>query len=411
MAKNDFITGLDIGTTKVCALIAEVSEAGVLVVKGFGESPSEGIKKGVVVDIESTAHAIEIAVSKASHQASCEVDSVYVGITGEHIYSVNSTAAIAIADPHHDITDADVQRVIEASKIIVLPPDRQIVHTIPRSFIVDGQGSIKQPVGMSATRLEVETHIVHGLTTFIQNVEKCVTRAGLDVAEAILEPIATAASVLLPTEKELGVCLIDIGGGTTDIAVFIHGEIFFSAVIPVGGVQVTNDVAYGLRMDTEDAEQLKIERGCALNDLVGENELISVKQLGRSKPKDVSRRELVSIIHSRIQELFQLVRNEIQNAHCLDNILAGVVISGGGSRLEGCQQIAEQVFDLPVRIGTPAGLSGLGAGLNQTRYATVIGLVQIGIYRRNILRNSRSISPLWRGITHVFSSIRDFFSV
>ena len=246
LAKNEIITGLDIGTTKVCALIAEITEAGDILITGIGMTPSLGMKKGVVVDIEATTRAVEEAVALASRQAGREIDEVWVGVTGEHIASLNSSGRIAITHPDREVTTGDVERVLEASRVIVLPPDRQILHAIPRSYSIDGQNGIRHPVGMSATRLEVQTHIVHGATTYLQNVEKCVTKAGLEVAEEVLEPIATGESVLLPAEKELGVCLVDIGGGTSDLAVFVNGQIFYSAVIPVGGNHVTNDVAYGL---------------------------------------------------------------------------------------------------------------------------------------------------------------------
>lgn len=378
LAKNEVITGLDIGTTKVCALIAEITEQRELVITGIGVCPSEGIKKGVVVDIESTARAIEIAVDKASRQAACEVDSVYVGVTGAHIASLNSSGHIAITHPDREITVHDVERVLEASRVIVLPPDRQIIHAIPRSYTIDGQNGITHPIGMCGARLEVQTHIVHGATTFLNNVEKCVARAGLEIAEPVLEPIATASSVLLPDEKELGVCLLDIGGGTSDLAVFVEGAIFYSAVIPIGGNHVTNDISYGLTVGQEEAERLKMESGSALVALIPEEDVIAVKQVGREESRKLRRRALAQIIEPRMQELFQLVQEELTQADCIGRIPHGLVISGGGSLLYGCAEVAQEGMHLPVRLGKPYGVKGLGDTLTHPMYATAIGLVQYG---------------------------------
>ncbi|MBC7528420.1 MAG: cell division protein FtsA [Chthonomonadaceae bacterium] len=378
MAKNDTICGLDIGTTKVCALIGEIAEGGRILITGVGISPSTGMKKGVVVDIEATTRAVEEAVGKACKQAGKEVDSVYVGVTGDHIASLNSNGRIAITHPDREITQGDVDRVLESSRVIVLPPDRQIVHAIPRAYAVDGQGGIRQPIGMSGTRLEVQTHIVHGAITFLQNVEKCVTKAGLSVAEDVLEPIATAESVLLPAEKELGVCLVDIGGGTSDMAVFFEGEIYYSAVIPVGGNHVTNDVAYGLTVAHEEAERLKTESGHAVMTQIGEEDVITVRQIGREESRRLRRKALVQIIEPRMQELFQLVLEELERAGCMGKIPAGLVISGGGSQLKGCVEVAQEETGLSVRIGYPQGVGGLGETLTHPSYATAIGLVQYG---------------------------------
>lgn len=378
VAKNDIIAGLDIGTTKVCALIAELTETGQVLIIGMGTVPSTGMKKGVVVDIEATTHAVEEAMGLAARQANREVDSVYVGVTGEHIASLNSSARIAITTPDREITQSDVQRVLESARVIVLPPDRQIIHAIPRSYSIDGQDGIKHPVGMSGTRLEVETHIIHGTTTFLNNVEKCVTKAGLEINEAVLEPIATGEAVLLQAEKDLGVCLVDIGGGTSDMAVFINGEIYYSAVIPVGGNHVTNDVAYGLTVGRDEAERLKTESGSALLELVKDEDVIAVKQVGRDESRKLRRSALVKIIEPRMQELFQMVKEELEKADCLGITPAGLVISGGGSQLQGCVEIAQQVMEMPVRIGNPEGLGAIGETLTHPRYATAIGLLLYG---------------------------------
>ncbi len=404
MAKNDVITGLDIGTTKVCALIAEIGEQGEIIITGVGESPSLGMKKGVVVDLEATTHAVEDAIAKATRQAGREIESVYVGVTGEHIASVNSSGRIAITNADREITAADVERVMDASRVIILTPDRQIIHAIPMSFSVDGQNGIRHPVGMSGTRLEVQTHIVHGATTFLQNVEKCVQKAGFEIASDVLEPIATGEAVLLPAERELGVCLLDIGGGTSDLAVFVNGEIFYSAVIPVGGNHVTNDVAYGLTVGHDEAERLKTESGHALLEMIDDEDVINVRQVGRDESRRLRRKALVQIIEPRMQELFQMVYEELERGGCLDIVPAGIVISGGGSQLKGCVEIAQQVMKMPVRIGKPQGISGLGLELTHPRYATAVGLVQYGA--RQIAQYGR---PSRASADGFFSMLRRFW--
>ncbi|HLJ57848.1 MAG TPA: cell division protein FtsA [Chthonomonadaceae bacterium] len=381
MGKSEIVTGLDIGTTKVCALIAEVSESGEPTLIGAGSSVSRGLRRGVVVDIESTTRAIEEAVTKAATQANREVDSVYVGVTGDHIASLNSSGIVPITRPDREITREDVERVNEQARVIVLPPDRQILHAIPRAYSVDGQGGVRQPVGMSGTRLEVQTHIVHGAVTFLQNVEKCVVKAGLEVADAVLEPIASGEAVLLPTERELGVCLVDIGGGTSDIAVFYGGEIYYSAVVPVGGNHITNDIAEGLKVGQPEAERLKVQHGSALTDMVQEDEVISVHQVGRDEARKLRRRAMAQIIEPRMQELFELVRHELSEGDCLNRIPFGLVISGGGSQLRNVVEVAQQVMGLPCRIGRPSGIAGLSDALTHPMYATAVGLVLYGAHQ------------------------------
>jgi cell division protein FtsA len=404
LAKNDIITGLDIGTTKVCALIGEITEHGEILITGVGVAPSTGMKKGVVIDIDSTTRAVEEAVTKAARQAAREVEAVYVGVTGEHIASLNSNGRIAITHPDREITHGDVDRVLEAARVIVLPPDRQILHAIPRSYSIDGQNGIRHPVGMSGTRLEVQTHIVHGATTFLQNVEKCVTRAGLEVVEAVLEPLATGEAVLLQAEKDLGVCLVDIGGGTSDLAVFINGEVYYSAVIPVGGNHVTNDVAYGLTVARDEAERLKTESGSALTDLVSEEDVIQVRQIGREESRKLRRRALVEIIEPRMQELFDLVQVELTRSECLSRIPAGVVISGGGSQLKGCIEVAQQVLGVPIRIGRPHGVGGLGETLEHPMYATAVGLVLFGA-RQTLAAQHAAYERRASGSTHFWRKL------
>lgn len=378
LARSEIIAGIDIGTTKVCTLIAEVSEQGKPTILGVGSHPSKGIRKGVVVDIASTVLAIQESVRQAQKQAGCEASTFYVGVTGEHIASLNSSGRIPITNPNREITTADVEKILEAARVIVLPPDRQILHAIPRTYTIDGQEGIRNPAGMSGTRLEVQCHIVTGATTFLQNVRKCVTNAGYRVQELVLEPLATSLSVLLPEEKELGVCLVDIGGGTTDLAVFVEGDIYYSAVIPIGGTHVTSDVAYGLTVALEEAERLKTQSGTALLEQVSAEEIILVKQMGRDDMRRLRRMALASIIEPRMQELFELVKEELEKADCWGKIPAGIVVSGGGSQLEGCAEVAEQATGVAIRIGCPRPVGGIGETLTHPSYATGVGLINYG---------------------------------
>lgn len=378
MSRSDQVAGLDIGTTKICCVVGQIGDAGEVMVTGVGMSASRGLKRGVVVDIEATVHAVEDSVTKAARQAGTEVTSVYVGVTGEHITSLNSKGVTAITHPDREIKEEDVERALEQSRVIVIPPDRLILHAIPRCYSIDGQNGIKQPVGMSGTRLEVETHIVTGAQTFLQNVEKCVTRAGLALEDMVLEPIATGEAVVLPAEKNLGVALADIGGGTSDVAIFQDGEIYYSATIPVGGNHVTNDIAQLLRVSVEEAERVKIEYGCATAAGIGESESMPITQIGRAEPRLLRRRALCEIIEARMQELFQLVQNEIERSGCREALPAGLVISGGGAQLNGALECAADVIGMPVRLGTPVGISGLCDTVNTPIHATAVGLVRYG---------------------------------
>ncbi len=395
MPKNNIIAGLDIGTTKVCAIIGQADDSGEIEILGVGIQKSTGVRKGIIVDIAATSQAIGIAMGTAMQQANCDIEQVYVGVTGEHILSVNSTARVAISHTDRLINHSDVERVKEASRVIVLPPDRQIVHAVTRGFSVDGQPNIQNPAGMHASRLEVDTHIVHGSTPFLQNVDRCVTSAGLGVAAHVLEPIATASAVLLPAEKQLGVCLVDIGGGTSDIAVYRDGCIYFSSVLPIGGTHVTNDLAYGLAVDAEEAERLKTESGSALESLVPEQDVVQVAQLGRDDPRGLRRRALAHIIEPRMLELFELVQQELEAADCTGLIPAGVVVSGGGSLLNGCLEAAAQVLHVPVRRGVPTGVASLPETLQSPCYATAIGLVQYGAREQSAQPGTQNAPSGW----------------
>lgn len=397
------IAGLDIGTTKICCVVAERGERGEVIVSGVGISPSDGLKRGVVVDIESTVRAIEDAVTKASRQAGREIASVYVGVTGEHITSLNSNGVIAITHPDREIKEDDVERVLDAARVIVIPPDREILHAIPRSYSIDGQNGIKHPVGMSGTRLEVETHIVTGAHTFLENVSKCVTRAGLALDDMVLEPIATAEAVVFPAEKNLGVCLVDIGGGTSDLGVFVGGEIFYSAVVPIGGNHVTNDIAQMFRVTVEEAEKIKIQYGSALATGIGDDEGFPLMQIGRTETRPVRRRALCEVIEARMQELFQFVQKEIMKSGCHDMLPAGVVLSGGGSQLKATLDCASQILGMPVRLGAPTGIAGLSDSVNSPIFSTAVGLVQYGMQQQQ--RHQNAAHSPFGGLGRIFSRI------
>lgn len=410
MARNNLVAGLDIGTTKICCVVAEVGENESLLVSGVGVCPSEGLKRGVVVDIEATTKAVEESVAKAAQQSGREIHAVFVGVTGEHISSLNSRGVTAITHPNREITEDDVERAMQQSRVIVIPPDRVILHAIPRSYSIDGQKGIKHPVGMSSTRLEVETHIVTGAHTFLQNVEKCVTRAGLALEDMVLEPLATSEAVVLPAEKNLGVGLVDIGGGTSDIAIFQDGSICYSAVVPVGGNHVTNDIAQLLRVSAEEAERIKIAYGRAIAAGVAEEETIPVQQIGSDRVRRLRRRALCEIIEARMQELFYLVQKEIMKSGCHGMLPAGLVLSGGGSQLHGTLDCAAQVLQMPVRLGKPTGVAGLGDTVDSPVFATAVGLVQYGAQKHHGRHHSPQRDP-FSGLLRLLSKLFGRFRV
>ena len=373
MGHGYLITGVDVGTTKVCAVIAEVGLDSQPNIVGVGISPCAGLKKGIVVDLEATTTAIRDAVDRAERMAGEEVHSVLVGVTGEHISCQNSRSVIAITQPGREISQHDVDRLLEAAGVVVLPPEREILHAIPRWYSVDGQVGIQSPVGMHGNRLEVETHVVTGLSSFIQNVVKCVHQAGLSVEATILEPVATGESVLLPAEKDLGVAVVDIGGGTSDVAVYVDGQIYHSGAVPVGGSHVTRDIAIGLRSAIEEAERIKIEEGCALTD--DGREAFEVTSLGSRKSRQLPRRVLAEIVEPRMAEICHLVVDEVEKAGCEDRLAAGLVFTGGGSQLEGLSELASKVTGSSARIGTPCGVTGLVDAVRSPACSTAVGLV------------------------------------
>lgn len=379
MAGQNLIAGLDIGTTKIVAIIAEPDDDGTLRILGVGKSPSLGLRRGVVVNLEKTIRSIEDALDSAERLAGVEIGSVFAGIAGDHIRSINSRGVIAVSRKGNEITQADVDRVVDAAKAIALPMDREIIHVIPQEFIVDDQPGIKDPVGMAGVRLEGEIHIITGAVTSAQNIYKSVQRAGVEVQDLVLQPLATSYSVLSDDEKELGVAVLDLGGGTADLAVFYDGSIRHTAVIGLGGENVTNDVAIGLRTPRDQAELIKIEHGVSLQVMVDADERIEVPGVGGRPPREVSRDVLAAIIEPRMEEIFQLTLREIQRSEFADLLTTGMVITGGGAMIDGACELAEQVFDLPVKLGIPTGVAGLSEEVMTPVYATAVGLLQYAI--------------------------------
>ncbi len=400
MSRKEYTAGLDIGTTKTCCVVAEVDlDTLAIDIIGVGLTPSSGLRKGVVVDLDATTEAVRTAVEKAQRMAgSVTVRSVVVGITGEHISSLNSRGVIAITGPDREVQPSDVERVIDASKVIVLPPEREIIHAIPRGFVVDGQDGVKDPVGMSGGRLEVETHIVTGSSTFVDNVVKCVQRAGLAVEFTVLEPLATSESALIASEKDLGVALIDIGGGTTDVAVFTGGEIYYTAVLPVGGNHVTNDIAVGLRASPEESEAAKIRFGCATLDMVSEDDTFEITSLGSEASRELPREILARIIEPRMQEILQMVRAEIMKSGYLDMLPGGVVLTGGASQMPGTVDLAEKILGMPVRIGLPREVGGLSDTVQSPIYTTAVGLVMYAAKHQADMHEQEKRSGLKHGL-------------
>ena len=377
MAKRSdrgLIVGLDIGTSKVVALVGEVNAEGGIEVLGVGSHPSRGLKKGVVVNIESTVQSIQRAVEEAELMAGCEIHSVYAGIAGSHVRSLNSHGVVAIRD--REVTQADVGHVIDAAKAVAIPADQKILHVLPQEFIIDGQEGIRDPIGMSGVRLEAKVHIVTGADSAAQNIEKCIQRCGLEVDDVVLEQLASSFAVLTEDEKELGVCLVDIGGGTTDLAVFSNGAIRHTAVIPIAGDQVTNDIAVSMRTPTQYAEDIKVRYACALSQLANPDESIEVPSVGDRPARRLARQTLAEIVEPRYEELFGLVREELRRSGFEEVIAAGIVLTGGSAKMEGAIELAEEVFHVPVRLGIPQSVNGLSDVVRNPIFSTGVGLLQ-----------------------------------
>jgi cell division protein FtsA len=373
---ENIVVGLDVGTTKICAIIGELNADGMVDIIGVGSSPSRGLRRGVVVNIDHTVSAIRKAVDDAELMAGCRIETVYAGISGGHIKGINSHGVIAIKN--REVTPVEVARVIDAARAVAIPMDREVIHILPQEFMVDDQEGIKEPIGMAGVRLEAKVHIITGAVSAAQNIERCAHRSGLRVNDMVLQQMASAEAVLSADEKELGVALVDIGGGTTDIAVFADGSIQHTSVISVGGDQLTNDIAVGLRTPMVEAEKIKKRYGCALGSLVDKDETMAVPGVGGRQPRVLSRAVLADITEPRLEEILGLARRELEKHNLLQMVASGMVLTGGTVAVEGICELAEQLFDMPVRLGYPIGISGLVDVVNSPIYATGVGLVLWG---------------------------------
>jgi len=403
-SERNLIVGLDIGTSKVVAIVGEVNNENEIDIIGLGSHPSRGLKKGVVVNIESTVQSIQRAVEEAELMAGCQIHSVYAGIAGSHIRSLNSHGIVAIRDK--EVTHADVDRVIDAARAVAIPADQRILHIIPQEFLIDNQEGIQEPVGMSGVRLEAKVHMITGAVSAAQNIVKCVRRCGLEVDDIILEQMASSYSVLTDDEKELGICMVDIGGGTTDIAVFTEGSIRHTAVIPIAGDQVTNDIAVALRTPTQYAEEIKIKYACALRQLASPDETIEVPSVGDRPPRRLARQTLAEVVEPRYEELMTLVQAELRRSGFEDLIAAGIVLTGGSSKMEGLIELAEEIFHIPVRLGNPQYVMGLVDVVRNPIYATGVGLLLFG------QKNSEqrlSEMPAGTGVKGIWARMKSWF--
>jgi cell division protein FtsA len=402
--EKNLIVGLDIGTSKVVAIVGEVMADGALEVIGIGSHPSRGLKKGVVVNIESTVHSIQRAVEEAELMAGCQIHSVYAGIAGSHIRSLNSHGIVAIRDK--EVVPGDVERVIDAARAVAIPADQKILHILPQEFLIDSQEGIREPVGMSGVRLEAKVHMVTGAVSAAQNIIKCVRRCGLEVDDIILEQLASSYSVLTDDEKELGVCIVDIGGGTTDIAVFTEGSIRHTAVIPIAGDQVTNDIAVALRTPTQHAEEITVKYACALTQMASAAESIEVPSIGDRPPRRLARQTLAEVVEPRYEELLTLIQAELRRSGFEDLVAAGIVMTGGSSKIEGLIDLAEEVFHMPVRLGMPQYVTGLVDVVRNPIYATGVGLLLFGHHNRD--QQSLDIG-MGKGLRGVWDRMKGWF--
>ncbi len=373
---KNLIVGLDIGTSKIVAIVAELQADGELKVIGLGQHGSRGLKKGVVINIDSTMQSVQRALEEAELMANCKINNVFTGIAGSHIKGINSHGMVKIKDK--EVTEMDVDRVIETARAIALPADQEILHVLTQEFIIDGQDDVRSPLGMSGMKLEVKVHIVTGAVAAAQNISKCIKRCGIDVSDLILQPLASSLAVLTEDEKELGVCLVDIGGGTTDIAVYKHGAIRHTAVVPIAGDQMTNDVAVAFRTPTQSAEEIKIKHGCAHGKVSNKREIVEVPGVDGRDPRELSVGTLAEVLEPRIVELYELVLAELRRSGMEEMIASGIVITGGAALMKGMVELGEEVFHMPVRLGLPKNVGGLSEVVSNPRYATGVGLVLKG---------------------------------
>ncbi len=401
---ENMIVGLDIGTSKIVAIVGQKTDDGRIKIVGIGSHPSRGLKRGVVVNIETTVQSIKHAIEEAELMAGCEIHSVYAGIAGSHIRSMNSHGIVAIRE--REVVEADIERVIDAAQAVAIPADQKVLHILPQEYVIDSQEGIKEPLGMSGVRLEAKVHLVTCAVNAAQNIEKCVRKCGLEVDDIILEQLASSYAVLTEDEKELGVCLVDIGGGTTDIAIFTAGSIRHTAVIPIAGDQVTNDIAMALRTPTQNAEEIKIKYACALTQLAGADETIKVPSVGDRPPRDLSRQALAEVVEPRYEELFTLVQSELRRSGYEELVAAGIVLTGGTSRMEGVVELAEEIFHMPVRLASPQNVSGLSDVVNNPMYSTGVGLLTYGFKQMELGRKPvvRSGEP-----ENVLTKIKNWF--
>lgn len=401
--ESRMLVGLDIGTSKVVAIVAELSPEGVVEIIGIGSHPStKGLKKGVVVNIDSTVQSIQRAIEEAELMAGCQIHSVFAGIAGSHIRSLNSHGIVAIRD--REVFSPDIDRVIDAAQAVAIPADQKILHILPQEYVIDNQEDVKTPLGMSGVRLEAKVHLVTCAVNAAQNIEKCIRRCGLEVEDIILEQLASSYAVLTEDEKDLGVCLVDIGGGTTDIAIFTDGAIRHTAVIPIAGDQVTNDIAMALRTPPANAEEIKIKYACALAKLAGENETIKVPSVGDRSARDLSRQALAEVVEPRYDELFTLIQGELRRSGFESLVGAGIVLTGGTSKMEGVVELAEEIFHMPVSIGKPRGVTGLTDIVRNPIYSTAVGLLQYAADKQVL-----SVSEGQGNLDSVIKRIKDWF--
>lgn len=402
---KNMLVGLDIGTSKIVAIVAEVLDDGQLNVVGMGQTPSRGMKRGMVVNIESTVQAIQRALEEAELMADCKIHEVYTGIAGSHIKSTNSHGMVAIKD--REVTQADIERVIETARAVTIPPDHQVLHILTQEYSIDGQEGVREPLGMSGVRLEAKVHIVTGAVSAAQNVAKCVRRCGLEVADLVLQPMASAIAVLSEDEKDLGVCLIDIGGGTTDLAVYANGAIRHTAVIPIAGDQITNDIAMALRTPTKEAEDIKIQHGVALVGLAEASQMIEVPGVGERGSRQMSRVTLAEVIEPRVEELFQLVQQELRRSGFEDVLSSGLVLTGGASLMPGMVELAEEVFHMPVRMGVPKYVGGLSEVIKNPRFSTGAGLL---LYGKDQMQAPTGMKSSGEGIGSMLTRMKTWFA-
>jgi len=381
------LVGLDIGTSKIAAIVAEIKPEGGFEIIGMGSHPSRGLKKGVVVNIDTTVNAIQRALEEAELMADCKIREVYTGIAGSHIRSFNSQGMVAIKD--QEVAQSDIERAVDTARAVQIPNDQQILHVLNQEFIVDGQEDVREPLGMNGVRLEVKVHIVTGAVSSAQNIVKCVRRCGLEVRDLVLQPLASAQAVISDDEKDLGVALMDIGGGTTDLVVYTHGAIRHTAVIPIAGDQITNDIAMALRTPTKDAEDIKERYGCALSQLADPNDMVDVPGLGDREPRQLSRKTLSEVIEPRVEELYSLVQTELRRSGYEELLSSGVVITGGTSVMQGMVELGEEIFHMPVRVGYPAYSGALAETVRHPRHATGVGLLLAGMQQHRSRELSR----------------------